>query len=110
MVVVARPLLVALQPVARRLVEVFADVGLAPHVLALHVLLHLGKVEAVGDNGIAVVVEIVGHSRQRLARGEGPHGTIPLALPHPVCAELRVAALGGGQSVGSREALRVGSL
>ena len=65
-VVVARTLLVTLEPVARRLVEVFADVGLAAHVLALHILFEFGEIERVGNDGLAVVVEVVGHSGQRL--------------------------------------------
>ena len=46
-VVITAALLVALQPIARRLVEVFANVGLTAHVLTLHIFLKFSEVEGV---------------------------------------------------------------
>ena len=43
-VVVARTLLIALEPVASGFVEIFADVGFPTHVLRLHVFFYFGEV------------------------------------------------------------------
>ena len=50
-VVIATALLVTLQPITRGLVEVFADVGFASHVLALHVFFEFSEVEGVEGKG-----------------------------------------------------------
>ena len=110
MVVVAGTFLIALQPIARGLIEVFADIGLATHVLALHILLHLCKEETVAHHRRRIVVNVVGHRCQRLRSGKGPYGTVPLAFAHTMGTELRVTALSGGLSVRRRETFRVGSL
>ena len=39
--------MVALQPITRRLVEIFADIGFAAHVLALHVFFEFSEIEGV---------------------------------------------------------------
>ena len=85
--------MVALQPITRRLVEIFADIGFASHVLALHVFLEFGEIKGVGSPSgktaghIGVVINEIGHSCQRLTGGKGPYGTIPLALACAMSAE-----------------------
>ena len=113
-VVVSRAFLVAFQPVACRLVEVFSDVRFAPHVLRLHVFLHMAEeCHAVCvQRGVVLVqrVDVVDISRQGLRRGEGPHCAVPFTLSYAVRAELRVAPFGGGEAVRCVESLLVSNL
>ena len=47
-----------------------------------------------------VVVDEVDEPREGLRRGKGPHGAVPLALAHAMCAEQWVPALCRGEPVG----------
>ena len=109
-VVITRTLLVPLQPITSCLVKVFANIGLASHVLTLHVLFYFSEIQGISNDRIAVVIQIVGHSGQRLTGGKGPYGTIPLTFTYTMCAELRMTTLGGRLSIGSGETLWVTSL
>ena len=109
-IVIAAAFLISFEPIARGLVEIFADVGFSPVVLALHILLQFGEIEAVAYHGTAVIIEVVGQGCECLGRGERPHSTIPFAFSHTVGTELRMAALGGSLSVGSGKTLWVATL
>src|SRR6185437_6985727 len=63
-----------------------------------------------GDGGVIVIAQNIREPAERLRRGERPDRAVPLAMTVTVRAELRVAALGGGDAVGCAEAFWIGEL
>ena len=106
-VVVAGTLLIAFEPVARHLVEVLADVGTTAVVHRLDIEFHVAEIALGRYHGVALRVEVVGQSGQRLRRGEGPNRTIPLAFADTTGAEFGVATLGSCQAIGGIESLLI---
>ena len=107
MVVVAAAFTVAHEPCAVGLVKIFADIRSAAVVLALHIQFHLLEECLLAHQRLGVVVDVVDHGSERLARCKRPDGTVPFAGACAVRAELWMAAFGGGQSVGGRESFLV---
>jgi len=61
MIVIPAPFLVAFQPIACHLVEVFADIGTPSVVLRFHVLFQKPKIQGIGDIFTIVGVKNNGH-------------------------------------------------
>src|SRR5207237_1125612 len=110
MVVVPAARVVALEPLAGTLVEIFADVRLPVLVVRSGVNLHRLEVVArrpdVGD----AVADLVGQRVERLRCRERPDGAVPLAAADAVAAKLRVPPLGRRDAAGRPEALWVEEL
>src|SRR5437016_1818221 len=106
MVVVAAARVVALEPLAGLLVEVFADVRLAVHLMGFRIRLHRVEIMAFRDVRLFIVSQKIGQGIEGLRRCEGPDRAVPFAMADAVTAELWVSPFGGGDAERCPEAFR----
>ena len=109
-IIITTALTVAHQPGTILLIEILSNIRATSVMLTLHVFLHLTEIYGIADDRLCGTVQVVGKSRQRLTGSEGPYSTIPLAGTYAMRTELRMTALGGSQSVRSREAFLIHQL
>ena len=111
MVVIAAAGVVALEPFAIHLVEIFAHVWLvALPVQRFDVSVHRIEISLPRHGGLWIIPQNIGQRGERLRCGKGPDGAVPFALANAVGAEFRVASLGGGDAEGRPESLGIGKL
>ena len=100
MVVEAAAFFVVAEPLAGGFVEVFADVGVAVHVLGFGVGVEGAQVVVFGDEGLGIIIEDICEGGEGLGGGEGPDGAVPFAA----VAGAVGAETGGAAPAGSRAA------
>jgi len=110
MVVVSAPFLIAFKPISCHLIEIFSYVWEAAVIVALHIFLHFGEIGTVGENGLWIIIQVVGKGGKSLGCGERPYRTVPFAFAYTVRAELGMAALSCGKTTRCTESFLIGEL